>query len=120
MYIRLGETLSPPLTSLNGKSFSISSGTTATSACISPSTIKSGRRSLTRRAALAAFAASGCLVLPKLLNKVKSANVKIVVATGLHKPHTKAELKDLLGGEIFSNYRVISHNQNKNNLISMK
>jgi nickel-dependent lactate racemase len=57
-------------------------------------------------------------VLPGLLRRFVPRNdVKIIVATGLHKPHTRAELKNLVGKKIFSNYDVMTHTQEKNDLI---
>ncbi len=61
------------------------------------------------------------VVLPRILKKLAKAEkrrIKIIIATGLHKPHTKAELRNLVGKKIFSDYEVISHNQNKGNLIN--
>lgn len=43
--------------------------------------------------------------------------IKIIVATGLHKPHTKSELKNLVGEKIFSKYEVITHTQKKSDLV---
>jgi len=62
-------------------------------------------------------------VLPMTLNRLKKEgaadkDIKIIIATGLHKPHTKAELRGLVGDKVFSKYRVLSHNQDKNNLIN--
>ena len=58
-------------------------------------------------------------ILPKALNKkgIKGEKIKIIIATGLHKPHTKAELKKLVGKKIFSKYSVITHTQNKKDLV---
>jgi len=66
-------------------------------------------------------------ILPELIRKVDleyrvqntEYRIKIIVATGLHKPHTKPELKNLVGEKIFSNYEVITHTQKKSDLISM-
>lgn len=63
------------------------------------------------------------IVLPRLLNQLKKKGldekkIKIIVATGLHKPHTKIELKNLVGEKIFSKYSVISHTQNKKVLVN--
>lgn len=56
-------------------------------------------------------------VLPGVLKQIRFGEIKIIIATGLHKPHTKEELKKLVGKNIFSRYTVISHNQNKKNLV---
>ena len=66
-------------------------------------------------------------VLPQVIKKISLEDrgqktedrIKIIVATGLHKPHTKAELKNLVGEKIFSDYQVITHTQKKSDLISM-
>ncbi|MCM8782250.1 MAG: lactate racemase domain-containing protein [Candidatus Omnitrophica bacterium] len=61
-------------------------------------------------------------VLPRVLSRLKrkgfkNKKIKIIVATGLHKPHTNAELLDLVGKKIFSRYRVITHRQDKRDLV---
>ena len=51
------------------------------------------------------------VLLPRLqMAGLKSEDIVIVVATGLHKPHTHEELVELLGHEIVKNYVVVSHN----------
>ncbi|MEM3980926.1 MAG: lactate racemase domain-containing protein, partial [Ignisphaera sp.] len=50
-------------------------------------------------------------LLPRLLKAgVKSEDITIVVATGLHKPHSYGEFIELLGEDIVKNYTVVSHN----------
>ncbi|MBI4336143.1 MAG: DUF2088 domain-containing protein [Candidatus Omnitrophica bacterium] len=59
------------------------------------------------------------VVLPKLIGELKEkerGEIKIIIATGLHKPHTRSELKKLVGKNIFSRYAVISHTQRKGDL----
>ncbi len=59
------------------------------------------------------------VVLPKLLKRISGCGaIKIIIATGLHKPHTKAELKNLVGEKIFSDYGVITHTQKRSDLVS--
>ena len=54
------------------------------------------------------------LILPEVLQTIKEANpnakIKILIATGLHKPHTHKEIFEIVGKEIFRNYEVSSHN----------
>lgn len=65
------------------------------------------------------------VVLPRLLKKIgvsskdKGLRIKIIVATGLHKPHTRSELKKLVGERIFSKYTVMTHNHDKGNLVKI-
>ena len=50
-------------------------------------------------------------LLPYLLDiGVKKHDIRIIVATGLHKPHTYSEIVDLVGRDIASEYAVYSHN----------
>jgi lactate racemase len=63
-------------------------------------------------------------VLPRLLNQlakkgIKRENIKIIVATGLHKPHTKTGLKNLVGDRVFSEYLVTNHIQAKRDLVNL-
>jgi len=76
---------------------------------------------------LAANASSACLVicditrpvpntllLPPVLETLensglKSGQITLLVATGLHRPATPEELKDMVGETILKSYRVISH-----------
>jgi len=44
-------------------------------------------------------------------------SIKIIVGTGLHKPHTNTELKSLVGENIFSKYTVVTHSQDKKCLV---
>lgn len=62
------------------------------------------------------------LILPSVLKLIKNSNpttqVDILIATGLHKPHTKEEVLELVGKEIYENYEVISHDaENEESLI---
>ena len=64
-------------------------------------------------------------VLPALLKQIDRRGmrdegrrmIKIIVGTGLHKPHTRTELKNLVGEKIFSKYTVITHTQKKSDLV---
>jgi len=58
------------------------------------------------------------LLLEALLSELREAgvrrdNVEIVVATGLHKPHTRREIEELVGVEIADEYSVYSHNSDE-------
>jgi len=52
-------------------------------------------------------------ILPIILEYVKRANphvsLKILVATGLHAPPTREQLREALGGEVVDEYEVICH-----------
>ncbi|HYP09762.1 MAG TPA: nickel-dependent lactate racemase, partial [Bryobacteraceae bacterium] len=55
------------------------------------------------------------LVLPPLLKRLHAAgipreNVTILIATGLHRLATPAELDEILSPEIASTYRIVNHN----------
>jgi nickel-dependent lactate racemase len=55
------------------------------------------------------------LLLEVLLDELRAAGVEkssieIVVATGLHKPHTRSEIEELVGRSIAEEYTVYSHN----------
>ncbi len=54
------------------------------------------------------------LVLPPLLARLALAGIPregitILIATGLHRPATGAEIREILGEEIASGYRVVNH-----------
>lgn len=54
------------------------------------------------------------VTLPPILRRLHEAgilpqNVTILIATGLHRPATKAEIDSILGLEIASRYRVLNH-----------
>ncbi len=54
------------------------------------------------------------VVLPPLLQRLKAAGIArdaitILIATGLHRPATQAEIDEILGTEIAGNYRVVNH-----------
>jgi nickel-dependent lactate racemase len=63
------------------------------------------------------------LILPILLRHlhsigVKKEMIKIIIATGLHKPHTWSEILKLVGREIADEYEIYSHNaEDKDNLV---
>lgn len=53
-------------------------------------------------------------LLPPLLNRLNSVGVRkndirIIIATGMHRPATSEEFKLLLGSDIVNNYQVVSH-----------
>lgn len=54
------------------------------------------------------------VVLPPLLRQIEAAGlrrdaIEIVVATGLHRGNTPAELEEMLGGDIVTSYRIRNH-----------
>ncbi|GAB6156151.1 nickel-dependent lactate racemase [Desulfosporosinus burensis] len=54
------------------------------------------------------------LLLPPMLNELQKSGVKleditILIATGLHRPNTEAELNEKLGKEIVSNFKIVNH-----------
>lgn len=54
-------------------------------------------------------------LLPPLLGRlssigVKKSEIKIIIATGMHRPATSHELEFLLGSSIVTQYQVINHN----------
>lgn len=54
-------------------------------------------------------------ILPLLLNELKSANIKdnqikILIASGTHRPMTKNELIDKFGKKIISGFKIYNHN----------
>lgn len=55
------------------------------------------------------------LVLPPVLSRLQAAGIqreqiKILIATGLHRPATEAEMNEILGPEIAATYSVVNHN----------
>ena len=53
--------------------------------------------------------------LPPILRRLHAAgiskeNVTILIATGLHRPATEAEIQEIVGSGIAENYRVVNHN----------
>jgi nickel-dependent lactate racemase len=53
--------------------------------------------------------------LPPVLRRLEQAgipreNITILIATGLHRPATEAEMREICGNEIASSYRVQNHN----------
>ncbi len=54
-------------------------------------------------------------VLPPLLRRLEQAGIRteaitILIATGLHRPATQAEIREIVGEEIAAGYRVVNHN----------
>ena len=53
------------------------------------------------------------LVLPTVLRTIESSKsdvqVNVIIATGLHKPHTREEVLELVSKDVYSNYEVVSH-----------
>src|SRR3954463_3385090 len=54
------------------------------------------------------------LTLPPVLRRLEQAgipreNVTILIATGLHRPATDAEIREICGPEIAAAYRVVNH-----------
>jgi len=62
------------------------------------------------------------LVLPEVLRAVKSASpqasTRVLVATGLHRPHGSEELEELVGREVASEYEVVSHDAEDEGLLA--
>ncbi len=55
------------------------------------------------------------LVLPPVLRRLERAgiprsNITILIATGLHRPSTGAEIREICGGAVAEQYRVVNHN----------
>jgi nickel-dependent lactate racemase len=55
------------------------------------------------------------LLLPPILRRlhaagIPEAGVTILIATGLHRPATQAEIDEILGAAIASTYKVVNHN----------
>lgn len=50
-------------------------------------------------------------ILPSLLEKISapSRTIDIIIATGLHKPHTYDRVRDLLGSAVLKNHKVLQH-----------
>ncbi len=54
------------------------------------------------------------LTLPPILTRLERAGIArdritILIATGLHRPATEAEIREIVGAEIAANYRVVNH-----------
>jgi nickel-dependent lactate racemase len=61
------------------------------------------------------------IILEAIVDHIKDivppSNIKVLIATGTHRPNTKEELIDMLGERILSTTNVINHNSSdKNNL----
>jgi lactate racemase len=55
------------------------------------------------------------IVLPPVLRRLEHAGIArdaitILIATGLHRPATDAEIREIAGPEIASRYRIVNHN----------
>lgn len=55
------------------------------------------------------------LVLPPILNRlhhagIREESIRILIATGLHRPATETEIREILGPEIADRYTVLNHN----------
>ncbi len=55
------------------------------------------------------------LVLPPVLSRLERAgipreNITILIATGLHRPSTEAEIREICGAAVAERYRVVNHN----------
>jgi nickel-dependent lactate racemase len=55
------------------------------------------------------------LTLPPLLQRLEQAgipreNITVLIATGLHRPATDSEIREICGDQIASAYRVVNHN----------
>jgi nickel-dependent lactate racemase len=55
------------------------------------------------------------LVLPPVLSRLERAgipreNITILIATGLHRPSTGAEIREICGAAVAEQYRVVNHN----------
>jgi nickel-dependent lactate racemase len=55
------------------------------------------------------------LVLPPVLSRLERAGIPperitILIATGLHRPATDAEIREICGDEVADRYRVVNHN----------
>lgn len=53
-------------------------------------------------------------VLPPLLHRLEAAgiareNISILIATGLHRPATEAEFREICGDDVAARYRVLNH-----------
>lgn len=58
-------------------------------------------------------------LLPPLLNEIESAGINkdsitIVVALGIHRPHSNEDNVEIFGNEICSNYKIENHNCDEN------
>ena len=55
------------------------------------------------------------LVLPPVLSRLERAGIPreritILIATGLHRPATDSEIREICGDEVAGRYRVVNHN----------
>lgn len=54
------------------------------------------------------------VILPAILdilenNGLSRKNIKILIATGIHRPSAEEEIRNMVGENIFNNYRIINH-----------
>jgi len=60
-------------------------------------------------------------ILPLVLELIEKTNpvaqVSILVATGLHQPHSKNEILELVGKDVYENYEVFSHDAEDKDLL---
>ncbi len=65
--------------------------------------------------------APNSLVLPPVLGRLERAGIPreaitILIATGLHRPDTESELREIVGPEIAGSYQVVNHEARKKEL----
>src|SRR5437016_3304718 len=53
--------------------------------------------------------------LPPILSRLEKAGIRresitILIATGLHRPATDAEIREIVGEQIAAQYRIVNHN----------
>lgn len=60
-------------------------------------------------------------IVPEVLKRIDDGIVKIdiMIATGMHKKHTKDQLKELLGEGVLKRYNVLNHEQDKRFLTNL-
>lgn len=59
------------------------------------------------------------IMLPPLLKRLETtgisrANITLIVATGIHRPHAEADNYEIFGGELCRNYNIVNHNCDDN------
>ena len=62
--------------------------------------------------------APNAFVLPKVLERLEAAGIPreaitILIATGLHRPDTEDEIREIVGPEVAARYRVVNHEARK-------
>ncbi|MCS7364683.1 MAG: nickel-dependent lactate racemase [archaeon GB-1867-035] len=62
------------------------------------------------------------IILPPILEEIRRVNkdalIRILIATGLHKPHNRDEIIELLGKEIYHEYEVKCHDALNNSFLT--